>query len=389
MVIPDLARRNRVITFDPRQRALRSAADRRRLRRSRVRRGRAGGPRRDRHQARGGRRPVHRGAARAHPGGSPSRSDQRACVHRPVDPARRAAAERHIDFDAQLDTDAGWPPQPPLLAARLPRVPRILLQPLLHGAALGRSRPRTPSAGARKRTRRRSSDERQRKPDEAQTRAMCARVSCPTLVVGRRRCRDRPRSWIGPGRRDPRRQHRVDRGWRSHPECARPGQDQPASARLHPGRSRRPNDERRWDADLDARLSRRRRALYISSPIGLGHAQRDVAVAPSCERSSRTSRSTGSPRTGHAGPADERRADPSAERGARLRIRHIASESTEHELNAFQAIRRMDEILINNFMVFHDAIEEGEYDLVIGDEAGMSTTTSTRTRSSSGRPSRG
>ena len=30
----------------------------------------------------------------------------------------------------------------------------------------------------------------------------------------------------------------------------------------------------------------------------------------------------------------------------------------------------MDEILINNFMVFHDAIEEGEYDLVIGDELG-------------------
>ena len=48
---------------------------------------------------------------------------------------------------------------------------------------------------------------------------------------------------------------------------------------------------------------------------------------------------------------------------------HIAAESTEHELNAFQAIRRMDEILVNNFMVFHDAIEEGEYDLVIGDEA--------------------
>ena len=41
----------------------------------------------------------------------------------------------------------------------------------------------------------------------------------------------------------------------------------------------------------------------------------------------------------------------------------------------------MDEILVNNFMVFHDAIEEGEYDLVIGDEAWTSTTTSTRTRS--------
>ena len=48
---------------------------------------------------------------------------------------------------------------------------------------------------------------------------------------------------------------------------------------------------------------------------------------------------------------------------------HIAAESAGHELNAFQAIRRMDEILVANFMVFHDVVEDGEYDLVIGDEA--------------------
>ena len=48
---------------------------------------------------------------------------------------------------------------------------------------------------------------------------------------------------------------------------------------------------------------------------------------------------------------------------------HVTNESSEHDLNAFQAIRRMDEILVANFMVFHDAVEEGEYDLVIGDEA--------------------
>ena len=48
---------------------------------------------------------------------------------------------------------------------------------------------------------------------------------------------------------------------------------------------------------------------------------------------------------------------------------HITAESFEHDLNAFQAIRRMDEILVANFMVFHDAVETGEYDLVIGDEA--------------------
>jgi hypothetical protein len=48
---------------------------------------------------------------------------------------------------------------------------------------------------------------------------------------------------------------------------------------------------------------------------------------------------------------------------------HITAESSDHDLNAFQAIRRMDEILVANFMVFHDAVEGGEYDLVIGDEA--------------------
>ena len=44
-------------------------------------------------------------------------------------------------------------------------------------------------------------------------------------------------------------------------------------------------------------------------------------------------------------------------------------ESGEHDLNAFQAIRRMDEVLIANFMIFQDAVDEGGYDLVIADEA--------------------
>ncbi len=48
---------------------------------------------------------------------------------------------------------------------------------------------------------------------------------------------------------------------------------------------------------------------------------------------------------------------------------HIESESEEHDLHAFQAIRRMDEILVNNFMVFHDVVRNEAYDLWIGDEA--------------------
>src|SRR5690606_19036684 len=48
---------------------------------------------------------------------------------------------------------------------------------------------------------------------------------------------------------------------------------------------------------------------------------------------------------------------------------HIASESEGHDLHCFQALRRMDEILVANFMIFQEVVEEGLYDLVVGDEA--------------------
>ena len=49
--------------------------------------------------------------------------------------------------------------------------------------------------------------------------------------------------------------------------------------------------------------------------------------------------------------------------------RHIELESSEHDLHVFQAFRRMDEILLANFMVFHDVVRGQPYDLWIGDEA--------------------
>ncbi|MGI8873413.1 MAG: glycosyltransferase, partial [Egibacteraceae bacterium] len=48
---------------------------------------------------------------------------------------------------------------------------------------------------------------------------------------------------------------------------------------------------------------------------------------------------------------------------------HVESESAEHDLQCFQAIRRMDEILLANFMVFHDLVRDEDYDVWIGDEA--------------------
>jgi predicted glycosyltransferase len=117
-------------------------------------------------------------------------------------------------------------------------------------------------------------------------------------------------------------------------------------------------------------LSRRRRALYVSSPIGLGHAQRDVAIAAELRKlhpDLEIDWLAQHPVTAVLEAAGERIHPASAllanESG------HIKSESAEHDLHCFQAIRRMDEILLANFMVFHDLVREEHYDLWIGDEA--------------------
>jgi predicted glycosyltransferase len=117
-------------------------------------------------------------------------------------------------------------------------------------------------------------------------------------------------------------------------------------------------------------LNRKRRALYISSPIGLGHAQRDASIAEELRKlrpDLEIDWLAQHPVTAVLESRGERIHPLSAELASESA--HITSESSEHDLNAFQAIRRMDEILVANFMVFHDAVEEGEYDLVIGDEA--------------------
>jgi pimeloyl-ACP methyl ester carboxylesterase/predicted glycosyltransferase len=113
-----------------------------------------------------------------------------------------------------------------------------------------------------------------------------------------------------------------------------------------------------------------KRALYLSSPIGLGHGRRDIAITrelrklhPDLEVAwlaqdpvTRLLEANGE----NIHPLSARLASES---------RHIELESGEHDLHAFQAIRRMDEVLIHNFMIFQDAVDGGSYDLVIADEA--------------------
>jgi pimeloyl-ACP methyl ester carboxylesterase/UDP:flavonoid glycosyltransferase YjiC (YdhE family) len=115
---------------------------------------------------------------------------------------------------------------------------------------------------------------------------------------------------------------------------------------------------------------RPRRALLVSSPIGLGHAWRDVAIARELRRLAPdlevhwlaqpplTMLLDACGETVHPASAD---LAPEA--------KHVDAEGRDHELHAFQMLRRLDEIFCANFMVFHDLVTEEPFDLWIGDEA--------------------
>jgi pimeloyl-ACP methyl ester carboxylesterase/predicted glycosyltransferase len=117
-------------------------------------------------------------------------------------------------------------------------------------------------------------------------------------------------------------------------------------------------------------LGRPKRVLYLSSPIGLGHSRRDLAIADELRRQH--------PDVQVDWLAQHPLTDLLQQRGERIHpasahlaneSAHLESESAEHDLHAFQSIRRMDEILVNNFMVFADLVSEQPYDAWVGDEA--------------------
>jgi pimeloyl-ACP methyl ester carboxylesterase/predicted glycosyltransferase len=117
-------------------------------------------------------------------------------------------------------------------------------------------------------------------------------------------------------------------------------------------------------------LGRSRRVLYLSSPIGLGHGRRDLAIA----RRLRVRRPelaidwlAQHPVTALLESAGER-----IHPASRLLVnesRHIESEAGEHDLHVFQALRSMDETFVANFMLFQEVVEDEQYDLVIADES--------------------
>ena len=122
---------------------------------------------------------------------------------------------------------------------------------------------------------------------------------------------------------------------------------------------------RQWTRSLD----RPKKLLFVSSPIGLGHTRRDIAIVDEL----RTLR----PDLQVDWLTQPPVSDVLERRGERIHpacrflageTSHVESESGEHDLHAFQAIRRMDEILVNNFMVFDELVREERYDAWVADE---------------------
>ena len=113
-----------------------------------------------------------------------------------------------------------------------------------------------------------------------------------------------------------------------------------------------------------------RRALYLSSPIGLGHGRRDLAIARELRRlhpELEIDWLAQHPVTAFLETAGER-IHP-ASRLLANESGHIEAEADGHDLHVFEAYRRMDEILVANFMLFQEVASEGGYDLILGDEA--------------------
>jgi pimeloyl-ACP methyl ester carboxylesterase/predicted glycosyltransferase len=127
-----------------------------------------------------------------------------------------------------------------------------------------------------------------------------------------------------------------------------------------------PQPQRTWVRGM----ARKRKALFISSAIGLGHVQRDLAIVRemrALQPDLEVDWFTVHPAATYLEREGER-VHPACARLAN-ESRHFEARAGEHDLQAFFALRTMDEVMARNFLVFTDLLEAEHYDIVVGDEA--------------------
>ena len=115
---------------------------------------------------------------------------------------------------------------------------------------------------------------------------------------------------------------------------------------------------------------RRRTALWVSSPIGLGHVLRDLAIARAVRAQVpdlRIEWLAQSPVTEVLRAAGEQ-VHPASE-DLVPEVQHWESEASGHDLHAFHAFRSLDEAFCANYLLFDEVVRATPYDVWVGDES--------------------
>ena len=197
-------------------------------------------------------------------------------------------------------------------------------------------------------------------PDREAVLALCAKIRCPVLVI------HGDEDAVSPQERGRRLAEATNGTFVPLPGGHLPHARDPVGVNLLldefiSGKPRTP---------VRSATRRAPRILAVTSPIGLGHAQRDLAIVRELRRlrpGLEVDWLAQHPVTAVLEAAGER-VHPASEHLAN-EAASFESHAREHELHAFQAWRELDEVFVANFMLFDEVAREGAYDLWYGDEA--------------------